>query len=1194
MHFSAAVAKRLFPRRPSKEPLAPREDTEELWHARAGHLSSEATEQLVWSAKGVRINGIRRRDCESCALAHAEKVVSRRTSPTRSTRPFWRILWDLFDYPRAFDGSRWLLVIKDEFSGKLFAFPLVKKDLANVFTTIRNFESWVHRQYGLDVCKIRQDNDTSVIGIKGYTEYEIWAQECGIDLEPTPEHTSEPNGGAERAGKELITKALAMRIGAGLPEDLWSEVTMAAAWLYNMSPSPTRNYHSPNEVLEAWFRQYFRWYQPSVVHALTTDLRPDWSGIYAYGCRAYPLAKEREAGIDKRAYKVKPRAHIGYLVGYRASNIYRVWVPQLKRVITTRNVTFDERLFYKKDDEPRDLQSVAVTRRIVELIDLPVGLQDAGDVLEGTADGQPNNPNASSPDHLGGGPLGAPTPKASKTPSGDDLDTPEGSSQSSGVEPTGLRTPERTPEPRPGAGTGSSGTDHATSDGHGGSNSSPTEPRSPESAPGEHSRSPPLSVSADTAPHGTITVAGGAPAAQTHGGMPDVAEPWADVSDDSGVPAASSTTPEEPKPKRKYMRKVWGPPTRHSRRRQGRSPDPGSGSGGLVSFALPMYQEDNISIPDQEAWHTFCHTYLPDIDRAIHRGDDGRYRTLHAVFAAAVRQTRDARPGATPSRPRLHFSDLTRLPRRWKDLAKHPLGKEFVKACEDEIRNLVNRKTWRKIRRELAKAKPLPLKWVFNYKFDENGMLNKCKARICVRGDLQEHDTLQSTYAATLAARSFRTMMAIAAFFNLEVKQYDVAQAFLNANHPEGVVCELPEGFEEEGMCVELERALYGLRESPLLWYREFSSTLRKLGLTASSEEPCLFFDRQRRVVVLFYVDDYLVFYHKDHEEEANRIMGALKEKYEVHEQGDVKWFLGIRVLRDRAQRKVWLVHDQYLEKIANRFGVANWDRFPNIPLPVVELEKHTGTATRAQIKLFQELVGSILYTACMLHPEAAFPAAKLSQFLTNPSQQHIQAALHVIAYLYGARFLAIQYGGLPPEAPPTQILMVAGDASFADDTDTRRSSQGYLILLFGGLVNWKAARQDTVTTSSTEAELLALSATARETMAFKRFLADIQLELGVPWTVFCDNTQTIRLVVGENERISTRLRHVDVHNLWVRQEHAKGSFEVAYLPTSEMPADGLTKLLTRQKFEHFRALLNLQDVRHIIQSQGAGDEKSI
>jgi hypothetical protein len=58
--------------------------------------------------------------------------------------------------------------------------------------------------------------------------------------------------------------------------------------------------------------------------------------------------------------------------------------------------------------------------------------------------------------------------------------------------------------------------------------------------------------------------------------------------------------------------------------------------------------------------------------------------------------------------------------------------------------------------------------------------------------------------------------------------------------------------------------------------------------------------------------------------------------------------------------------------------------------------------------------------------------------------------------------------------------------------------------------------------------------------------------------------------------RIQTALRHIDIHNFWVRQEAKKGHFEVKYLSTTVIPANGLTKALNRGKFTQFIAQLGL------------------
>jgi len=69
--------------------------------------------------------------------------------------------------------------------------------------------------------------------------------------------------------------------------------------------------------------------------------------------------------------------------------------------------------------------------------------------------------------------------------------------------------------------------------------------------------------------------------------------------------------------------------------------------------------------------------------------------------------------------------------------------------------------------------------------------------------------------------------------------------------------------------------------------------------------------------------------------------------------------------------------------------------------LPGTLLVKREGEPAKpAYVKLYQEKVGSVLYTAIMIRPDVAYTAAQLSQFLTNPSHEHIAAVDWTIAYL--------------------------------------------------------------------------------------------------------------------------------------------------------------------------------------------------
>ena len=106
--------------------------------------------------------------------------------------------------------------------------------------------------------------------------------------------------------------------------------------------------------------------------------------------------------------------------------------------------------------------------------------------------------------------------------------------------------------------------------------------------------------------------------------------------------------------------------------------------------------------------------------------------------------------------------------------------------------------------------------WVFNYKYSEAGYLDRFKARLVVRGDQMWWDS-GDTYAATLASKSFRVLLAIIAYFNLEVDQLDVVSAFLNSSMDEKVYICHPARFFKYGWCLLLLRALYGLPKSPKL-----------------------------------------------------------------------------------------------------------------------------------------------------------------------------------------------------------------------------------------------------------------------------------------------------------------------------------------------------------------------------------------
>jgi hypothetical protein len=67
--------------------------------------------------------------------------------------------------------------------------------------------------------------------------------------------------------------------------------------------------------------------------------------------------------------------------------------------------------------------------------------------------------------------------------------------------------------------------------------------------------------------------------------------------------------------------------------------------------------------------------------------------------------------------------------------------------------------------------------------------------------------------------------------------------------------------------------------------------------------------------------------------------------------------------------------------------------------------------------------------------------------------------------------------------------------------------------------------------------------------------------------------------MIQDTPKLVTKLKHVDIHQHWLRQEVVQKNLQIQWIQTSEMKADGFTKALPRQKHQEFVRQLNLKDL---------------
>jgi hypothetical protein len=136
------------------------------------------------------------------------------------------------------------------------------------------------------------------------------------------------------------------------------------------------------------------------------------------------------------------------------------------------------------------------------------------------------------------------------------------------------------------------------------------------------------------------------------------------------------------------------------------------------------------------------------------------------------------------------------------------------------------------------------------------------------------------------------------------------------------------------------------------------------------------------------------------------------------------------------------------------------------------------------------------------------------------------------------------------------------------------------MIVLFGEVIRWRANKQNTVTISTTEAELLLLSQGAKEGQYIKYLLNKLTISLDDQQIqIHYDNCQTIWLVSKEIACLQTKLQHINIHNHWLHQEVRDGKIIIKYISIKKIIINGLTKVLTKTEFNKFLSQINLINI---------------
>jgi hypothetical protein len=485
------------------------------------------------------------------------------------------------------------------------------------------------------------------------------------------------------------------------------------------------------------------------------------------------------------------------------------------------------------------------------------------------------------------------------------------------------------------------------------------------------------------------------------------------------------------------------------------------------------------------------------------------------------------------------------------------------------------------------------LKYLMYLKEKRDGRI---KGRGCADGRKQRAyipKAEASSPTATLMAIMLTCM--IDAYEKRDVATVDIPGAFLQAKVPEedrdihvvldGRMAELlgkisPVDYQkyvhqhrgQSHIYCKLNVSLYGTLKAALLFWKKLSGYLKDQGFQVNPYDWCVANKEinGKTCTIVWHVDD-LKISHVDSSVVDDVIEDLRSEFGKVGDltvnRGKVHDYLGMEL--DFSDEKSFLVDmEKYFDEVLKDLP-EDMDGIAVTPAAehLFKTRDDVAKLDEERAALFHRVTAQLLFASQRARPDLRTVVSFLTKRVQSPDEDDYKKLARAVRYIRRTKFLRLRV-----EAHRLDKNHWFIDGAFAVHPDMRSHTGAYMT--FGkGMVNGASSAQKINTTSSTEAEVVAVHDNM-PAILWTRYFMEAQGYPMEPSVVHQDNQSAILLGTNGKGSSGKRTRHMNIRYFFVADVQERKQITMEYCPTDEMIGDFFTKPLQGTKFRRFRNII--------------------